>query len=135
MDGRTRNLMGQPAGVLILHWFELGSAAGVADLPLLVDYATSVASDPGIEIVMIAINSTREVVASWAREHGLPTEQLYVDAEGKTAGLIGVRRIPETLIYDSQGHLAHQARGPMDWSAPEVRAAIAGFKEGGGHTH
>jgi hypothetical protein len=49
---------------------------------------------------------------------------------------MGVRRTPETLIYDPEGHLVQQARGPMNWSDPQVHAAILGFKSGGGeHQH
>ena len=136
VEGGRRNLVGRPGRVLILHWFELGSPAGAAELPRLMDYAGSVASDSGIEVVLISRNGTRESVLSWAKSHGVPTAGLYVDPEGKTAALIGVRRIPETLIYGPEGHLVHQARGPMDWSAPQTRAAIEGFKHGGGeHTH
>jgi hypothetical protein len=45
--------------------------------------------------------------------------------------------MPETLIYDPEGHLVHQARGPMAWNDPRLHAGIAQFKEGGeaGHTH
>jgi len=134
--GGRRNLVGKPGRVLVLHWFELGSAASRNELPFLVDYANSVAGDPGIEIVLIATNTTRDSLRSWAESHGLPTRGLYVDPKGKTAGLIGVRRMPETLIYDSEGHLSHQGRGPMDWSSPQTRSAIQNIKQGGGeHQH
>ena len=96
--GGRRNLVGRPERVLILHWFELG--AGPGELPLLVDYAGSVASDPGIEVMMVAVGTPREKVLEWAQRHGMPTATLFVDREGKTAGLIGVQRVPETLIYD-----------------------------------
>lgn len=135
-EGGKRNLVGRPGRVLILHWFELGSPAGVSELPMLVDYANSVANDPAIEVVMIATNQKRDAILTWARGHGVPTANLYVDPQGTTAQLIGVRRIPETFFYDPEGHLVHQARGPTDWTSPETRAAIEGYKAGGeGHTH
>jgi hypothetical protein len=136
VEGGTRNLVGRPGRVLILHWFELGTPASVGELPALVDYAQQVAGDRDIEVVMVAVGRKRQEVLQWARAHGVPTAGLYVDRESKTAGLIGVRRIPETLVYDPEGRLAHQARGPMDWSDPQVRAAIEGFKHGTGeHQH
>ncbi len=131
VEGGRRNLVGRPGRVLILHWFEVGSSAGGSELPMLVDYAASVAGDPGIEVVMIAMNAKRPSVLSWARNHGVPIQRLYVDPQGKTAALMGVRRVPETLIYDPEGRLAHQARGATDWRAPELRAAIERFKQGG----
>ncbi len=136
VEGGTRNLVGRPGKVLILHWFELGTRAGVADLPMLVDYAHSIAGDPGIEVVLIAVGQRRAAALAWARDHGVPTRNLYVDPQGKTAALIGVRGFPDALIYDPEGHLVHQARGPMDWTSPDTRAAIEGFKAGGAdHTH
>ena len=136
VEGGQRNLVGRPGRVLILHWFELGTRSGVSDLPMLVDYASSVAGDPGIEVVLIAAGQKREAALAWARAHGVPTANLYVDPQGRTASLIGVQNFPDALIYDSEGHLVHQARGPMDWASAETRAAIEGFKSAGGaHTH
>ena len=133
-EGGTRNLVGRPGRVLVLHWFELGSPGAVSELPSLVDYSMQVAGDKDIEIVLIAMGKKRQEVLAWAQAHGVPTPSLYVDPESRTAGLIGVRRSPETLIYDPEGRLAHQARGPMDWSDPAVRAQVAGLGAGE-HSH
>jgi hypothetical protein len=136
VEGGTRNLVGRPGRVLILHWFELGSPGAVNELPALVDFARQVADDRDIEVVLVAMGKKRGDVLAWARAHGVPTANLYVDPASKTAGLIGVRRSPETLIYDPDGHLAHQARGPMDWSDPQVHATVEGIKHGAGeHQH
>ena len=135
-EGGSRNLVGRPGRVLILHWFELGSAAAASELPSLVDYSQRVAGDRDIEIVLIAMGKQRQEVRAWAQAHGVPVANLYADPESKTAGLIGVRRNPETLIYDPEGHLAHQARGPMNWSDPQVHATVEGIKHGAGeHQH
>ena len=136
VEGGTRNLVGRPGRVLILHWFELGSPAAAGELPSLVDFSMQRANDRDIEIALIAMGQKREEVLAWAKAHGVPTRGLYVDPESKTAQLIGIRRNPETLIYDAEGHLAHQARGPMNWSDPQVHATIEGIKHGTGeHQH
>ncbi len=136
VEGGRRNLVGRPGRVLILHWFRLGEPATASELPHLVDYANSVAKDDGIEVVTIAVGTPAGKVREWAQAHGVPTARLYADPEGKTAQLIGVRGTPESLIYDPDGQLAHQARGPLDWSDPGVRSAIEHFKHGAGeHTH
>lgn len=132
VEGGTRNLVGRPGRVLVLHWFELGTPAAAGELPGLVDYSMQKANDRDVEIALIAMGKTRAEVLAWARAHGVPTANLYVDPESKTAALIGVRRNPETMIYDPEGHLAHQARGPMNWADPQVRASIEGFKRGTG---
>lgn len=136
VEGGTRNLVGRPGRVLILHWFEPGSPSAKDELPLLVDFARRSSDDPDLEIVLVAMGKKRADVLTWADTYGVPTEGLYVGRESKTARLIGVRRSPETLIYDPEGHLAHQARGATDWSDPEVQAKVASFKRGvGEHSH
>ena len=60
----------------------------------------------------------------------VPMEMVYLDAKGKTGDLFGVRRLPETLIYDPAGLLAHQAKGPMSWSGARLSAQIERFKSG-----
>lgn len=135
-EGGTRNLVGRPGRVLILHWFEPGAPTSSNELPALVDYAARVARDPDIEVALIALGRPRAEVLAWAREVGVPVARLHVDRDAKTAGLIGVRRTPETLVYDPEGRLAHQARGPMNWRDPRVHAAIEEFKHGvGEHEH
>jgi hypothetical protein len=135
-EGGRRNLVGRPDRVLILHWFQTSSPESATELPLLVEYAASIADDPGIEVVLIATGTPRETVLDWARGHGVPVPLLYVDRDSKTAQLIGVRRMPETLIYDPEGHLAQQTRGPVDWSHAGLRAEIDGMKGGTApHTH
>jgi hypothetical protein len=135
-EGGTRNLVGRPGRVLILHWFELGNAASMNELPALVDYMNSIAEDQGIEVVMVAGGRKRKEVFEWARDHGVPTANLYVDSDRETTRLIGVRGMPETLIYDPEGRLAHQSRGPVNWADPQIRARIEHFKHGAGeHTH
>lgn len=136
VEGGRRNLVGRPGRVLILHWFQIGTPAAAAELPALVDYMRSLEGDSGIEFVLVATGINRKKALEWARGHGIPTAQLYADPEGKTASLIGARRFPETLIYDKEGHLAHQARGPMNWADPQVRASVEGIKQGAGeHQH
>lgn len=136
VEGGTRNLVGRPGGVLILHWFELGSPTSMSELPALVDYANGLPADAGIEVVMVAGGRKRKDVLEWARAHGVPTQNLYVDPDHNTGRLIGVRTIPETLIYDPEGHLAYQARGPVNWGDPAVRASVESFKQGvGEHEH
>lgn len=136
VEGGRRNLVGRPDRVLILHWFEPGASPSAAELPHLIDYARSVADDPDVEVVLTAVGFSSASTLEWAQQHGVPTGMLYADPKGETANLMGVRRLPETFIYDPEGHLAHQARGPMNWADPALAAAIQDFKSGGdGHQH
>ena len=75
-------------------------------------------------------------------EQGVHETPIYererLDPGSEIGELMGVRRIPETFIYDPAGHLRHQSRGPVDWSSGSIRGAIEQFKTDtaeDGHEH
>jgi hypothetical protein len=128
-DGSRRNLVGRPEKVLVLHWFD-PTAADSSEERAAARFATSVADDPMVEILFIADAPSWEGIEGWASENGVPKELVYLDAKGKTGDLFGVRRLPETLIYDPAGLLAFQAKGPMNWSSARLKAQIEQYKSG-----
>ena len=128
-DGSRRNLVGRPEKVLVLHWFD-PTAADSSEQTAAARFAAGMADDPMVEVLFVADAPSWEGIEVWAANAGVPTDLLYLDAKGKTGDLFGVRRLPETLIYDPAGLLAHQAKGPMSWSGPRLAAQIERFKSG-----
>jgi hypothetical protein len=128
-DGDRRNLVGKPGKVLILHWFDPDSA-DTSEQAQAARFANSVADDPMVEVLFVAQAASWEGIEAWAEDVGVPTSRLYLDEDGRTGELIGVRRIPETLIYDPAGLLAHQARGAMDWTGRALIARVETAKAG-----
>jgi hypothetical protein len=128
-DGNRRNLVGRPELVLILHWFD-PTAPDSSEETAAAQFAASVADDPMIDILLVANAPSWEGIEAWANNAGVPMELVYIDPKGKTGDLFGVRRLPETLIYDPAGLLAHQARGPMSWSGARLTAQIEQIKSG-----
>lgn len=129
-DGNMRNLVGRPGRVLVLHWFTLDSQAAMAEMPALFDFVRAQASNPQIEIVLIAAERSWDRLRAWASEASVPANLFCLDPDLATGRNFGVQRIPETIIYDPSGRLAHQARGPMDWSAPMVCQQVLALKDG-----
>jgi hypothetical protein len=128
-EGQRRNLVGRPGKVLVLHWFD-PTASDHLEQTQAARFADTLAGDPMVEFLFIAEAPSWEGIERWAEEAGVPMNRIYLDRQGKTGGLIGVRRLPETLIYDPAGLLAHQARGPMSWSDPRLAATIERYKAG-----
>ncbi len=127
-DGERRNLVGKPGRVLVLHWFD-PAAVSHAEETDAAQFAASVANDPMIDVLIIADAPSWEGLEAWAESTGVPMEILYLDEKGKSADLFGVRRLPETLIYDPEGIMANQARGPMSWG-PQLKGQIEQIKGG-----
>lgn len=128
-DGSRRNMVGRPEKVLILHWFD-PAAEGHSEQQQAAEVAATLDADPQVDVLFVAQAPSWDGLEEWARATGVPVEQLYLDANGKTGELFGVRRLPETLFYDPNGLLAHQARGPMIWSGASLTARIEAYKGG-----
>ena len=133
-DGERRNLVGKPGKVLVLHWFD-SAAADFSEQRQAAQYAASVADDPMIDIAFVASAPSWDGLDELAADIGIPTDELYLDTKFKTGALFGVRRLPETLIYDPSGLLAHQARGPMSWSQRRLTAQLESYKGGVDEIH
>lgn len=127
--GGRRNLVGKPGKVLVLHWFDPNSANRSEQLQA-ARFAATVAADPMVEVLFVAQADSWQGLAEWAESVDVPTDRVFLDKGGRTGELMGVRRIPETLIYDPAGVLAHQARGAMDWSGGALTARIERAKAG-----
>ena len=128
--GGKRNFVGRPGKVLVMHFFTPGSQEASAEVPALLGFLDSVRDDGGVEVVLVAVRSTWAETREACGRLGAPKGLVYLDPDGRTSDLFGVRRIPETLIYDPAGRLAHQARGRADWTSPQLRAEIQRFKRG-----
>jgi hypothetical protein len=133
-DGKRRNLVGVPEKVLVLHFFDPESA-DLSEQQAAAIYAAGAADDPMIDFVFIAQAPSWQGVRSIADSAGIPADRLYLDQEGRTAHLCGVRRIPETLVFDPKGFLAYQARGPVSWRGSTITAQIERAKRGVDEIH
>ena len=88
-----------------------------------------------VDFLFIAQAPSWDGVKAAATGAGIPENLLYLDANSKTGDLCGVRRIPETLVYDPKGFMAHQARGPVNWTSPSMAAQINRAKGGVDEIH
>ena len=132
--GVRRNLVGRPDKVLVLHWFD-PQAVNLSEETAAAKFATDLADDPTIDFLFIAQAPSWEGVKATAAGAGIPDELLYLDLNSKTGDLCGVRRIPETLVFDPAGFLAHQARGSVNWTSPSIMAQINRAKSGVDEIH
>lgn len=133
-EGKRRNLVGVPEKVLILHFFD-PQAADLSEQEAAAKFAATVSDDPMIDMVFIAQAPSWEGVEAVAQDVGIPAAHLYLDQNAKTGDLCGVRRIPETLVFDPAGFLAYQARGPVSWSGQSIRAQVERAKGGVDEIH
>jgi hypothetical protein len=132
--GVRRNLVGRPDRVLVMHWFD-PLAVDLGEQTAAAKFAAGYADDPMVDFLFIAQAPSWEGVKAAAAGAGVSEDLLYLDESGKTGGLCGVRRIPETLIFDPAGFLAYQARGSVDWTGPTIAAQIKRAEAGVDEIH
>jgi hypothetical protein len=132
--GKRRNLVGVPGKVLVLHWFD-PHAVDLGEETAAAAFASGYADDPSVDFLFIAQAPTWEGVKSNSVGAGIPEQLLYLDENGRTGALCGVRRSPETLVFDPAGFLAYQAKGAATWTGSSMRAQIERAKAGVDEIH
>jgi len=128
LNGDRRNLVGRPDKVLVLHWFD--PTANSVEQTEAARFAASISDDASVELVMVAQAPSWDGIEEWATRAEVPKAMLHLDRSGETGELLGIRRLPETLVYDPIGLLAHQARGSVDWTGREIAAQIERARAG-----
>lgn len=133
-EGKRRNLVGIPGKVLILHWFD-PHALDLTEEQTAASFAAKYSEDSEVDFLFIAQASGWDGIKTNTAGVGVPEKLLYLDDDGKTGDLCGVRRSPETLIYDSKGFLAYQSKGPAPWTGSSIRTQIDRAKGGVDEIH
>jgi hypothetical protein len=133
-EGERRNLVGVPGKVLVLHWFDPHALDG-GEARAAAAFASTYAGDAGVDFLFIAQADGWDGVRAAAAGAAVPENLLYLDDGGKTGDLCGVRRSPETLVFDPKGFLAFQSKGPAPWTGSSMRAQIERAKGGVDEIH
>ena len=133
-EGGRRNLVGKPGKVLVMHWFD-PEAVDLSEQKAAAAFASRFADDSTVDFLFIAQAPSWAGAKTAAADAGIPDQLLYLDENSRTGDLCGVRRIPETLVFDPDGFLAHQARGAVAWSSRSIAAQIERAKGGVDEIH
>jgi len=132
-DGSSRNLVGRPEKVLIIHFFSPGAPGAAAELTGLFAAEQRLKADPGVEFVLLAEAPDFASLDKWLASNRLvPPDPgaLYLDPKGETTKKLNSKRPLETMFYNPAGKLASQTRGPADWGG-DAFARIQQARGGG----
>jgi peroxiredoxin len=80
----------------------------------------------GKEFQMLAVSideGGKDAVAGFLKKNGVVLPAL-LDTDGKVAKRYGTTGVPETFVIDTKGVILKKVIGAMDWSSPEVLAAL-----------
>lgn len=117
-DGGSRNLVGRPGHVLVVHFFSTSTPGAAAELRGLAEVQKRLEKDPGVEFVLIARDPDFAKLDSWLAENKIvlpKPSSLVLDPTGVTTERLNCKRPLETMFFNPEGKLASQGRGPLDW--------------------
>ncbi|MBU1755743.1 MAG: TlpA family protein disulfide reductase [Alphaproteobacteria bacterium] len=119
--GRVLNLGALQGGPVLLNLWATWCAPCVKEMPLLDDLA----GDYGEDLTVIAASQDlqTEKVQPFFEETGLEHLEPWIDPETQLSMALA-EALPTTVLYDGAGREVWRVAGELDWSAPEIRAAI-----------
>jgi cytochrome c biogenesis protein CcmG, thiol:disulfide interchange protein DsbE len=113
-------------GVTVLSVFGTWCPPCLREHPTLVDLA-----DRGVRVVGIATRDNEAMVRGWLKEAGNPYQAVGLDPTKHAWGVLGLRGIPTTLIFDADGHEIKRITGELTPAmvADLVLPAVAGAEQ------
>ncbi len=79
--------------------------------------------DRGLKIVAVSVDKSREHLASFVREQGMPFQVLH-DADSAVSHAYGVYRYPESFLIDKRGKVRYHLLGAVEWMSPPLLDTI-----------
>jgi cytochrome c biogenesis protein CcmG, thiol:disulfide interchange protein DsbE len=113
LDGTATDLRAVLRGrVAVVSFWATWCDACVGEIDALKRLQAQAAARRDAVVVGVAVGETRETVAAFARERGLPYAQL-VDTDFRLADALGESRVPATLVVDRRGRIVFRG-GALD---------------------
>jgi cytochrome c biogenesis protein CcmG/thiol:disulfide interchange protein DsbE len=95
--------------VVILHFWQVGCSSCRLEMPAM-DALYKQYQRKGLEVLAVNVGQKKEVVQTFAAE--LRTSYpILIDADGKSAALLGVTDVPRTYVIDRSGIVRYRILG------------------------
>lgn len=129
-DGSTRNLVGPPGRVLVLHFFSTSVPGAAAELRGFFDLQKR---QKGAEVLFVAKEKDFATLDAWLKSNALepPDPGSFVlDSTGETTGRFNAKRPLETMYFTAEGKLTAQSRGAVSFDTGAADDAVARAAQG-----
>jgi peroxiredoxin len=123
LDGAARSLEDYRGRVVLVNFWATWCAPCLEEMPSIERLRRSL--DPrGFAVLAINVGEGPRAVAAYAEGMQLGFDFL-LDREMKTSKAWGARVLPASFVIGPDGAIRYAYTGAIDWSRPDVRAAIA----------
>lgn len=123
LSGRPVQLSSLRGKVVLLNFWATWCPPCREEIPSMVRLNQVMQGKP-FQMVAVSIDEGgKDAVEAFFRKGGVSLPTL-LDTDGAVARRYGTTGVPETFVIDAKGVILKKVLGPMDWSAPEVLAAL-----------
>ena len=123
LSGRPVQLSSLKGKVVLLNFWATWCPPCREEIPSMVRLNQAMQGKPFQMLAVSIDEGGKGAVQEFYRKGGVTLPTL-LDSDGKVAGRYGTYRVPETFLIDAKGIIVKKVIGPMDWSSPEVLAAL-----------
>lgn len=123
LAGRPVQLSSLKGKVVLLNFWATWCPPCREEVPSMVRLNQAMQGKPFQMLAVSIDEGGKGAVEAFFKKGGAALPAL-LDTDGKIARLYGTTGVPETFVIDGKGVILKKVIGPMDWSAPEVLAAL-----------
>ena len=118
-DSQNKITLSQYHGqIIVLNFWATWCAPCVEEIPSLIEMQRRMKAR-GITVLAISVDVDAKAYQQFVKEHNVNLVTVR-DPSGKSNGLYGTYKFPETYIIDRSGIMRRKFLGAVDWTAPDI---------------
>ncbi len=121
-EGKVWNLFSLRGKVVLLNFWATWCGTCEEEIPSLQRLIDSEKGNERFVFVSVLYRDDPRKAVAYLKQRGFGFPVLIDD--GRVAASYGLTGVPETFVITSEGAIKDKIVGPIDWNAPEVRAAL-----------
>jgi len=123
LSGRPVQLSSLKGKVVVLNFWATWCPPCREEIPSMVRLNQAMQGKPFQMLAVSIDEGGRDAVGAFFRKSGVVLPAL-LDSDSKVARRYGTTGVPETFVIDAKGVILKKVIGAMDWSSPQVLAAL-----------
>ena len=123
LSGRSVQLSSLKGKVVLVNFWATWCPPCREEIPSMLRMNQAMQGKPFQWLAVSIDEGGKEAVAGFFKKAGAEMPAL-LDTDGAVARRYGTTGVPETFVIDTKGVIMKKVVGGMDWSAPEVLAAL-----------
>jgi len=127
LGGKVWRLSDLKGKVVLVTFWATWCDSCIEENPSLQKLITSEKDNNNFLVLTLLYNDSAQTAAAYLKRNNFNFNVLIDDR--KTSANYGITGVPETFIISKKGIVSNKIIGPIDWNAPDVKAAIKKLTE------